>query len=431
MKRFMLGCSLLQLPVGLHYRFSLLISLKSTGHNDRASSEAILHDYQSSLSSVNKAGDGNEALEAQPTPSNGHHVNVERNLSGSAAVSYQYQCTFCRPSRSYKRREDWVKHEKEHEYKYVCILQESPRLLHQSKQGNISGKPALTGYEALKVRGFNCHFNCKRRVHMVSHLKETHGSTEDSHALAIAKDSLRSSGRKFWSCGFCVTLFLSFSDRIKHIAKQHFEVGTTMDDWDVSKVIRGLLSQPLVNEAWNIESGGDTEFSRPEMAWHASNTDRLQSQLEMGASNRHDGYSLAEAAYEASDMGSGSCTQSDLMTPFQSQPLPANYSMLNPIPLGMQMNLVHSPFISQEGQSSSQTAFDTVPEQSTTYQDPRLPFSSGSKLNPTNLRYLDFTDSTIGQTTTTEPQGLDERAHPTEHSFQARNEFDDIMSWDV
>ena len=293
-----------------------------------------------------------------------------------------------------------------------------------------SGKLALNSYEAPDAIGRTCHFNCKRRVHMVSHLKEVHGISEDSYALAIAKDSLRSSGRSFWGCGFCVTLFISFSDRIRHIAKQHFEAGMTIEDWDVRKVIKGLLSQRMVNQAWKPELGGETGFSQPGTAWHASNTDRLQYLLEMGASNLHDGYSLAKAAYEASGIGSSHRNQGDLMSPFRSQPLPTHTSLLNSVPQGTRTDVSHSPLISQAGQSSTQAAFDIARYHSTAFQDPPLPFSSDYRLSPMHIQHSDFLDSTIGQTTTHQPQGLDERAHPTEYPIEVDDVFDDIVHWD-
>ena len=264
---------------------------------------------------------------------------------------------------------------------------------------------------------------------MVSHLKEAHRITENSRALAIAKESLRSSGRKFWACGFCVTVFSSFSDRIKHLAKQHFEAGMMIDAWDTSKVIKGLLLQPIVDQAWEVEMGDQHGVPRPEMSWHASNTGRVQTQLEMGASSGYEGYSLAKAAYEASQIGSGISNQSDLMSPFQSQHLPAHNPMLNPMPPRMQTDVVYAPSMNQHGLGSTQTASNSAHNHSTAFQDPWPPSSGGSGFNLPHTRYSGFSSSTSGQTTTHEPQGFDGRAHLTEHSFQEREEFDDIVRW--
>ena len=80
---------------------------------------------------------------------------------------------------------------------------------------------------------------------MVTHLDKVHGINDRTQGEAVAtmwKDRIP---KQAWSCGFCVSTFSTFSERLKHL-QAHFEHGMTLVNWDSSKVIQGLLEQPAL-----------------------------------------------------------------------------------------------------------------------------------------------------------------------------------------
>ncbi len=131
----------------------------------------------------------------------------------------------------------------------------------------------------------------KRRYDMVAHLKEAH----DVPSGGIIADKWRcKSSKKSWSCGFCIQLFPSLQGRLKHIGTKHFEKGQSINDWDFTKVILGLLLQPGIQEAWQRLD----PFRPPETKWNKLANEDLQNRLEMGLTDKETPQSLARAAYD-------------------------------------------------------------------------------------------------------------------------------------
>lgn len=88
-------------------------------------------------------------------------------------------------------------------------------------------------------------------------------------------------------------------------------------------MIKGLLLQPGIVEAWDVEMATHHGFEQPERVWQASTIGDLQARLEMGPSNEQSPQSLAKAAYEAS------WGASSVQSPYQHQLLPAQSSSLH------------------------------------------------------------------------------------------------------
>lgn len=84
---------------------------------------------------------------------------------------------------------------------------------------------------------------------MTKHFSKCHEVYDTARACTLAKNWLRGSGRQFWSCGLCVSLFRSLQERLKHIEVEHFRRHESIDGWNVTNVIHGLLKQPGVCEA--------------------------------------------------------------------------------------------------------------------------------------------------------------------------------------
>ena len=115
-------------------------------------------------------------------------------------------------------------------------------------------------------------------------------------------------GKKFWACGFCVMLFLSFKDRLQHIGKEHYDQGQKLEEWDANKVIKGLLLQPRVHAAWNGLVDAHCFHKASEFTWETSDWKDLQQKLEIGPTDERSAESLAEVAYRASKVSSGQYT---------------------------------------------------------------------------------------------------------------------------
>ena len=141
-------------------------------------------------------------------------------------------------------------------------------------------------------------FSCKRRTDLVKHLKKCHGVQEKTLGEAIADKWKETAKKQAWSCGFCSHLFRTFGDRLKHIAT-HFERGQTLDEWDVTKVMKGLLSQPEMVNAWKAQWPSSLGWASLEVVWKKHAVKGLQHNLEIGPSDSNHAVALAKAAYEA------------------------------------------------------------------------------------------------------------------------------------
>lgn len=171
-------------------------------------------------------------------------------LSGTASGrSNVYWCTSCETS--FKRKYDWKRHEDEfHERwrKYPCPEPGCNRSFWGSNSFN-------------------------------QHHKQCHGCKTCPHADKVVK-FLRK--RKYWACGFCSALHPARERHVEHVAR-HFESGLTKADWMHSRVVYGLLHQPLIHEAWDaLVASKQAEYSgrRPQFSWHPSKTGRAQGFLE-------------------------------------------------------------------------------------------------------------------------------------------------------
>ena len=206
--------------------------------------------------------------------------------AGAANVSRPYSCTICGSQRSYQNHYDWKKHEKEHEAKYTCMA------------GNSQNAPPIINEKTETHRV--CSFSCKRRDHMVTHLNRRHEIHNVAQARLFADQWRCTSGKMFWSCGFCIRLFTGLAERLKHIGSEHYEQNQTYDEWDTTKLIRGLLLQPEVQRAWESILATSPKSHSGELVWEARTIEKTQHLLKMGPSSTQSAESLAMVAYKAS-----------------------------------------------------------------------------------------------------------------------------------
>jgi len=203
--------------------------------------------------------------------------------SGSLSKQNVYWCTSCETS--FKRKYDWKRHEDEfHERwrKYPCPEPGCNRSFWGSNSFN-------------------------------QHHKQCHGCTTCPHAEKVVK-FLRK--RKYWACGFCSALHPARERHVEHVAR-HFESGMTKGEWMHSRVIYGLLHQPLIHEAWDaLVTSKQSDYSgrRPRFSWHPSKTGRaqgflekenpgqLQDLLEFFSSDEGEAQWIASVAYDLADI---------------------------------------------------------------------------------------------------------------------------------
>ncbi|KAK7583641.1 hypothetical protein V3481_012923 [Fusarium oxysporum f. sp. vasinfectum] len=186
-----------------------------------------------------------------PSPSNPVSVPLGPMSApvGTTGKANIYWCTSCETS--FKRKYDWKRHEDEfHERwrKYPC-----------------------------PEPGCNCSFWGSNSFNQ--HHKQCHGCKTCPHAEKVV-NFLRK--RKYWACGFCSALHTARERHVEHVAR-HFESGMTKGNWIHSRVVHGLLHQPLMHEAWNallVIKQPEYNGRRPLFSWHPSKTGRAQGFLE-------------------------------------------------------------------------------------------------------------------------------------------------------
>ncbi|KAL2049577.1 hypothetical protein ABVK25_010156 [Lepraria finkii] len=187
-----------------------------------------------------------------------------------------FPCRQCRNPRSYKRKGDLVNH-----------LFDT----HNMSKSDASAQ-ADTGWQT--VEEHQTVFPCgqckdsdtarnlrsyKRKVNLVNHLFNTHNMSE-SDASTQADTWQKTVKKKYFSCGFCVSLFYNIDEQLNHIA-EHFRRFQHISGWNISKVIQGLILQPDVFLEWQQCFGAGDPRSQ-DFAWKGSVADNLQLRLELG-----------------------------------------------------------------------------------------------------------------------------------------------------
>lgn len=215
---------------------------------------------------------------------------------------HKYWCTAC-DNHSFQHSDGWKKHEKEHETKYVCMLKGLFEITEDGRRCILCGalNQPDSHHSAHNIRPCLEASNrpsFKRRYDMVGHLKDAHNISNGG----IVADKWRCrSSKKAWSCGFCVQLFTSLQHRLKHIGTEHFEKGSCMNDWDLTNVVKGLLLQPEIQEAWQNLLKSLDPFRPSEFKWNKSGNKDLQYRLEKGLTDKVTPKSMAQAAYDVAD----------------------------------------------------------------------------------------------------------------------------------
>ena len=225
--------------------------------------------------------------------------------------SRRYCCTLCGEIHSYKYYSDWRKHEWEHEVTFVCMPVGPQEAAGQYLKCAFCASLNPDDEHLGEHKASACTFTSKRRDLFVAHLSKCHRVHEREEGKALADSWRRNSGKRFWSCGFCVHCFSTFKDRLNHIGSKHLKQGQTLDEWNTTTLILGLLLQPGVDKAWEEKLWLHHDRDRPHLIWEGSAMEDLQFKLEMGPSDTQSTQGLAELAYTVSRVRSAFPIQDD------------------------------------------------------------------------------------------------------------------------
>lgn len=276
-------------PGPYHHRPRISVSSTSSGSSGRASIWSNTPSFASTSSGATHYSQSSSPLAQSQALQPGQSGTTSPPAAAQNPAGWPtgrlnfYWCTSCETR--FKRKYDWKRHEEEfHERwkKYPC----------PEPGCNRSFWGANT---------FNQHH------------KASHGCKTCPHSEQVVK-YLRK--RKYWACGFCAALHPSRERHVEHVAR-HFEAGKTKADWTHSRVIYGLLHQPLIHEAWKDvlgEKQGDFAGRQAQFSWNPTKTGRaqgfmenecpgqLQDLLEFFSGSSTDAEGIVRVAYDLADV---------------------------------------------------------------------------------------------------------------------------------
>ena len=204
-----------------------------------------------------------------------------------------------------------------------------------------------------------------RKTDMIAHLAKHRVHSKDAAALA---DKWRYSlNKKNFSCGLCVKLFSSIVERSNHIDNEHWRHGQTMDAWELSNCIRGLLLERKVQAAWRSLLRYYPNVVERNLRWELPLAEGLQSRLEKGEDPPE---VLAKAALQLSSYGQLRPSQQELSVPIgreeiRSRPIPAapSYSTYQSLPDGTQSSAYMTSRLPRSPSSGNVASYSTgLPE---------------------------------------------------------------------
>ena len=181
-----------------------------------------------------------------------------------------------------------------------------------------------------------------RRVNLVKHLQDAH---DISTGGPLADKWRKSIEKKYFSCGFCISIFASMTEQLNHIDNEHFKHWQDIHHWNGDNVIRGLLLQPGVNDIWRSIFGNAYSTSQYIM-WDPSVIKSLQLQLELSedapdtlasAAINKASWNLQNQAQADTASFNGRAdqrmqTSQDVTTPVHQRSLVPQYPLLEPGP---------------------------------------------------------------------------------------------------
>lgn len=213
------------------------------------------------------------------------------NLSGSASVRQQSSptaasnyhpnwCFECPNPREIKTCDGFKRHMREHETHFQCMPQGSVVRTENGPKCAFCDEPNpdkrhLTTHNLELCTKAPRKY--KRKDLLIKHLK-THNTADSSK---LADQWQVTVNKKYFACGFCGSGFGSLTEQLNHIDTIHYRCSNHIDRWDSDKVIRGLLSQPVVNDHWRAALAADPRIQASHISWSPTRAKQLQYRLEM------------------------------------------------------------------------------------------------------------------------------------------------------
>ena len=216
--------------------------------------------------------------------------------SSSEASSNEHDrwCFICENStQPFRTADGFKRHLREHFTGYYCILQEP---LVDREDGPRCGSCNIPNPDSIHL---NTHVTeCvgrkfTRKSLLVRHLETKHHVQDGS---ALAGHSEYSVDLKYFACGFCVFCCGSLIELANHVDAHHYKFSQHIRHWDNEKVIRGLLSQPVVVECWQAILASNPPLQEPWLRRMPALVEQLKGRLEL---SREPAVTLCNAAMDA------------------------------------------------------------------------------------------------------------------------------------
>ena len=213
--------------------------------------------------------------------------------SSSTNSIHTHWCITCEKPKAIYTCDGWKRHMKEHETIFPCMPQGPVRITDsgpvcafcsvQNPDQNHLDSHSIQ-HCLVKPRSYT------RKANLVKHL-EVHGVP---NRLQLADEWQFAFSKKCFSCGFCIAIFYTINDQLNHIDLDHFRRSDDILNWDVTKVIKGLLLQPGLDIAWRSVS---VDYTDSGFSWDPATSKSLQLRLELAEENLQE---LAVAAFNGS-----------------------------------------------------------------------------------------------------------------------------------
>ena len=250
---------------------------------------------------------------------------IDEAVSPSSSINaynrHSHWCTICPEPKAILTCDGFKRHMKEHETMYVCMPYGSVEITHSGPKCAFCDtmypdedhleKHMANPCAARSVKGRSY----TRKVNFKKHL-EVHGVDDCSD---LAQRWQQTFPKRYFSCGFCGSLFPTLSEQTRHI-DDHYKQNQSVYDWDLNKVVQGLLHQPHVYQAWQSKLALENELwinlPLSSFTWDAMTAKELQLRLQFG---RETPEALSGAALYASHVyanhGSGFSNRNNVGSP--------------------------------------------------------------------------------------------------------------------
>lgn len=192
--------------------------------------------------------------------------------------AHSHWCIVCENPKAITTCDGWKRHMKEHEVIFPCMPQGPVQASELGPQCSLcrSFSPDQEHLDAHSVQ--QCVTKCRtytRKANLVKHLEEVHSIQDGSELADVWRIAFK---KRYFSCGFCIILFDNISDQLNHIDIDHFRRLEDICNWDMTKVIKGLLLQSGVSIAWHAIAAS---YAISGFSWETSGNRDLQLRLEL------------------------------------------------------------------------------------------------------------------------------------------------------